>query len=198
MAYTANTPLANQRLKDSQPILNDNFQAIDALINVNHVGFNVADAGKHKYVTFPAQVADPNTGAAEVALYSKLVPLGGYQLFLRDQNNGTVKDISSSGGNHLDGYMRTTSGLLIKWGQITSTVVNGIQQKPFPVSATTPAFTFQPLAVQLTPQVFFTALAPRMVLWDQNLTTATNLSFVATNGAGVAQAFPFYFLAIGV
>lgn len=40
-------------LSQSQPDMLSNFKALDDLINVNHIGFNNADEGKHKFVTFP-------------------------------------------------------------------------------------------------------------------------------------------------
>lgn len=40
-------------LSQSQPDMLSNFKALDDLINVNHIGFNNADAGKHKWITLP-------------------------------------------------------------------------------------------------------------------------------------------------
>lgn len=52
--YTPDVPQGPQGMNVTQPILQNNFQAINELINVNHVGFNTPnDFGKHNIVTMP-------------------------------------------------------------------------------------------------------------------------------------------------
>ena len=50
MAYV-DTPLAAQRLKDSQPQIRQNFIEINNLISVDHYTFGNPNAGYHMKVT---------------------------------------------------------------------------------------------------------------------------------------------------
>jgi hypothetical protein len=70
MAYEANIPLPRDRYRVSQGDILQNFQAIYDVTNVNHVVFNDADQGKHKFVQFPQQTTSPTTGGTQVAVYS--------------------------------------------------------------------------------------------------------------------------------
>lgn len=91
MPYTPNTPNANDRINDTQPLILDNFQTISTVFQVNHVDFNTAgDAGKHAVVKFVSQgtfgVNDPAAfGATEVGLYN-LQYNGVPELFVRKAN----------------------------------------------------------------------------------------------------------------
>ena len=61
MAYSPNIPQPTDIPANSQPQLLANFQGINTLINVNHIGFDVTDQGKHKWVSMPVQLAAPGT-----------------------------------------------------------------------------------------------------------------------------------------
>jgi len=142
MPYDNNTPLATDTIAATQQPIHDNYADIETLINVNHVGFNVADQGKHKFVTMPVQVADPATLANEVALYSKTSALTAVpELFVRKQNNGVVTEITSSLGA-TPGWAFTSSGMLLKWGQLTALAADYPVGTNFlfPVAATIPVF----------------------------------------------------------
>lgn len=55
--YDENIVNGPDLLSQSQPDMLSNFKALDDLINVNHIGFNNADAGKHKFVTLPLRLS---------------------------------------------------------------------------------------------------------------------------------------------
>lgn len=153
MAYN-NTPLANQRISDTQPLIQKNFQQIQTAISVNHVP--IADGsgnqGKHNLVQFVQQAAAPATGATELALYTKAVS-GLPQLFMRLINSGNEYNISGSNRATLStvatvsqaGYFYVTGGLLIKFGQIANVVNGGPTDYPLPTQDASgtaiPAFT---------------------------------------------------------
>ena len=119
MAYNAAIPTANQRIKDSQQPIQDNFAAIQTLINVNHGTFGSPDQGKHIFVTFPRQGAAPATGLTDVALYSILGPSSGNtELAFRNQNNGT-SSIFTEAKKQQNGWTRLPSGILMAWGTAT-------------------------------------------------------------------------------
>lgn len=71
MAYEGNIPLPRDRYRVSQGDILQNFQAIDTVTQLNHVLFNDADQGKHKFVQFPEQATEPDTGGTQIALYSE-------------------------------------------------------------------------------------------------------------------------------
>jgi len=122
MAYDQNIPQPTDTPAASQPQLLANFQEINTLLGVNHVAFNLADQGKHKWVTFPEQVVAPATLATEVALFGiQSAETGIEELTYRRANNGVQIPITERDGT-VNGWSMLPSGLLLKWGQST---VNG-------------------------------------------------------------------------
>ena len=78
MAYT-DTPLANQDLDVSQPLIRDNFNTADTIFGKNHYSFKnlTALVGKHKFVSLPVlanyAAISPAPVAGDQTLYSKTV-----------------------------------------------------------------------------------------------------------------------------
>lgn len=98
MAYNSNVPLGNQRVKDTQqPILN-NFGALGAALN------NVDTLA----CLFP-QITDPNTTATQVALYQK-----NNELYFRRASNGTVINCTERVAA-ANGWTRLPSGIVLAW-----------------------------------------------------------------------------------
>lgn len=71
MPYNQNIPLARDRYLISQGDMLDNFISIDTVTQKNHVVFNDADQGKHKFVQFVPQSNSPTTGGTQVAVYGE-------------------------------------------------------------------------------------------------------------------------------
>lgn len=129
MAYQSNIPLATDQLDNSQVDLQDNFGAINTYLTVNHVAFNSADQGKHKWVTFPIQGGAPSFLAGEEGLYNAVLNTVS-ELYVHKQSNGGTVEIPMtasilstsapvSGG---PGWTYLPSGIYMTWG---STTVNG-------------------------------------------------------------------------
>lgn len=116
-AYVGGVPLPANPINFTQPILLSNFQAINELININHVTFNTPDNfGKHKFVSMPEQGADPATTVNEAALYTKVGAVSAVtELFWRRENNGTVINMTEASLAAPTGWTRLPSGLLMKW-----------------------------------------------------------------------------------
>lgn len=147
MAYSANIPLSTDLLSTSQGDIQANFQALNTFLTVNHEGFSSADAGKHKFVTFPLQAGNPAIAAGEIALFNKNSTLTTFnELFIKNQA-GTVYPITADLAA-ATGWCYTPSGLLEKWGVVSGT---GNATITFPVAPTIPVFA-TPLAGQLTVQ----------------------------------------------
>jgi len=117
MAFTTNVPNANQRISATQQPIKDNFGEIDTLVNVNHVGFNTGDAGKHKFLQMPEQGAAPTTAANEVGLYAAVGATSTVsELVFRREKDGTSIAFTE-GALAQPGWTRLPSGILLKWGQ---------------------------------------------------------------------------------
>lgn len=127
MSYNANIPQPTDIPANSQPQLLANFQGINTLINVNHVGFDLADQGKHKWVSYPDQVAaNPSTAATEVATYCiTSADSGNLELTFRRPSDGAIIPMTARGGGAANGWTMLPSGLLMKWGR--TSVAGGVR-----------------------------------------------------------------------
>lgn len=206
MAYNANIPQATDLLSQSQNDILANFTAIAALVAVNHVQFNDADQGKHKWITFPQQGATPPGGAgftgSELGLYNAVSTVTTKnELYVNKTNQATVVQIpmtasilstNSNPGLNVSGWTYLPSGILMKWGQGSA---NGNTAFTFPVAATIPVFT-NVMSMQLCTAYSNVADGDGFV----RLSTFTNLGFTAFGSARTTvttKAVLFQYLAIG-
>lgn len=145
MAYQNNIPQPNDRLKNSQDDILQNFIEIQNLIDVNHFPFGDVNEGKHRFISLPQSAADPATAVSEFAFFSKLSALTGQtELFSRRPTNGNVNSITE----RLDGtsgWTRLPSGILLKWSEFVipaqgAGVFNNSEFVNWPVNANTPVF----------------------------------------------------------
>lgn len=162
MAYTQNIPTASQRQKDSQPLIQANFQGIKTLIDVNHVTFDdpSGNQGKHKFVTFPLQSSVPAISTNEMVLFEKIpaapFPLTAVpELFLkRNIVAGSELPITASGFGvptsvANQGWTYLPSGILLKYGKSTLSASSpGV--KTVDLSVIGPAYTSAIYSVSLT------------------------------------------------
>lgn len=132
MAYTSNIPQPTDRIKDSQDPILQNFGGIKTLVDVNHVTFDLADEGKHKFVTLPEQTVSPPAGAfaaGETGFYSFENPTTTKnEIYANITHQVTVRQIPttasslsivSAPGNNTEGWSYLPSGHLIRWGEAT-------------------------------------------------------------------------------
>lgn len=119
MVYTPSTPTASQFISISQPLIQENFSQANTIFGANHVEFDstdVANQGKHTFVSMIEQSSDPTTAVNEIALYTK--DLGGINtLYMRKESDGTV--IQLSGADPLaaaSGYTFLPGGIILQWG----------------------------------------------------------------------------------
>lgn len=205
MPYNANIPQPSDIPSQSQADLLNNFQAIQTLIDINHVDFASADQGKHKWVTLPVQTPSPPIafGAGELALYSFLSPVTTKnELYINKTNQATVVQVpttasilstSSNPGNNVSGWSYLPSGILLKWGNDTA---NGDTNILFPVAGTIPVFT-NVMCLLITPKAGSTVSDP-----DRSVTLGTysSTSFNVWGGnrtSNTANLAAFEYLAIG-
>ena len=69
MTYTTDIPQSGDTLGGTRDRIRTNFEEIATVMAENHVAFNNADEGKHKFLQMPVQASAPATGASEAAFY---------------------------------------------------------------------------------------------------------------------------------
>jgi len=201
MAYT-DIPLAPQRIKDSQPLIRQNFIEISTLVDVDHYTFGSPTAGEHKKVTLPDQGLSPVFPGNDLGLFAKIPTANPLtivnELFIRRQD-GTETNISGKGINI--GPSGTTwsylpSGFLIKIG-FSGGAGAGFQTIIYDVAPNIPVFQ----------SVFFTFLQPVAGGFDPNeypillangyLTTSFDVFNGARTAAGIPINCTFTYMTIG-
>lgn len=145
-AFKSTIPAPTDQLKDSQSDLLANFAAIKTAWDINHVTFDLADEGKHNFVTFPEQGAAPAVAANEIAMYSKESALTSVAELFVKYESGTEYEITAADASN-PGWCTLASGLIVKWGTQASL---GYDTIVFPVAANIPVFTTI-LTMQCTP-----------------------------------------------
>ena len=124
MSFTPNIPTNTQTLGQTQADIENNFTNYYNTVGVNHIFPNLTGAGKHKFCSFPEQGSNPGTAADETALYSKQGSDGNAQLFVQQESNGTVyqltgvaPSVGTSGFTTLPG--NSSGNLFLQWGSVT-------------------------------------------------------------------------------
>ena len=120
MVYQADIPDPNDLISISQGEIKDNFTALNVGFAIDHYAYDVADAGKHKKITYQAPlVADPGLASPIASLYTKTIA-GKSQLFFQngalatDAVQLTTPTITTVGN---DNSITTPWGIKIKWGR---------------------------------------------------------------------------------
>lgn len=124
--YTANIPVSGQSLNVTKNPINSNFQAINQLVAVNHVGFNLTGLGKHNMCELVAQTTvPPATLVGEDTIYSKTTA-GVTDIFYTADAGGNEYQLTRSDdarfatfGATPDGWTMLPGGLIMNYGQGT-------------------------------------------------------------------------------
>jgi len=160
-----NTPLAAQRISDSQPLINQNFTVINTAFSVNHVQYNdpSGNQGKHNCVVFPTGATVPTFLANECGFYlaqptntgtlptyalneifiNKLI-VGGAAQTVPMTGSILSTTVAVTNPTGLAGWTYLPSGLLLKWG-LTPAIPSAATPPSYlnftiPSSANNPAF----------------------------------------------------------
>lgn len=187
MTYDPNIPSGTDLISVSQGQIQQNFQAINTAWNVNHEEFNLANAGKHPFVEFPIQSADPGGAVSEWTLFSKTNVAGNNELFYKRDNEATAYQLS--GTNPTRATKGTTflpGGLLLQWGAEATVADN--QVYTFNV-----AFTAAPYSISLTG---VRSNTQSRSLWVSSGSVTTSQFAIRTDSGGAALT-PVYWMAIG-
>lgn len=132
MALNINVPQANQTLAITQPLILNNFNAINTAFAVDHVNFNDPGQGKHNKITFPVQAVVPVFAAGDLGLFSfigsnSFIATTKNELNVYKANNGSYVNIPFTASilsdftptNGSAGWSYLPSGLIIRWGKAT-------------------------------------------------------------------------------
>lgn len=127
MAYQANIPQATQALSQSQSDIQNNFGAIQTLVDIDHVDFANSNQGKHNKVTLVLQGGAPSFSIGEIGLYNLNYSNTGFNELFVTNSSGTSYPITaartSTSPIATSGWTYLASGMLIVWGQ--ATIVSG-------------------------------------------------------------------------
>jgi hypothetical protein len=186
MAYNQNIPQPGDQLSQSQSDLLNNFQAIQTLIDVNHVDFAASGAGKHKWVSLPQQGSAPGTAAAEGALYTAAIA-GVTQLLFQTPSNGTSLQLTGPTALGANGYTTLPGGLILQWG--TATTTSGFGTITFPIAFPTAAYAVMVCSAH-PPASGTTGVVVDAVSTSLNTTTCQIQAFI---GSLYATTVAYYF-----
>ena len=70
ITYTVNIPFASNNPSTDQPNMEQNTNAINSWVQIDHVGFNASNGGEHKQVTFPAETTQGTPSGTSSTLYT--------------------------------------------------------------------------------------------------------------------------------
>lgn len=150
MAFTNLIPQPNDQISVSQGQLLGNTVALSAVGGNTTQGSAALNlTAGYNFINFAPQGVSPTVPANRIYLYNRVEPVTALnQLYVKD--TATATDIPFTAGDNLgttNGWSYWPSGYLIKWGANSGSgnvVVN--------LNAVGPAYTTNPLMIQLTPQ----------------------------------------------
>lgn len=167
-SYDGTVPQGPQDISVSQPIIQTNFTSIQSFLDVNHVDFPNADAGKHKLVTFPDNTGPHATGATELNVYNQVYGVSGAQELFLERNAGNPLPFTASKPNR-PGYTILPSGILVKWHTV-SAIGSGLIN--FPVAGDLPVFAAAPFLV-IVNAVKNAGSPDGFAMWNSSVPTTT-------------------------
>ncbi len=123
MPYHLTFPQALDWMRDSQPLMLDNYAAIFHFMGEDHVQFNNgANSGKHNQLTFPLVGTDPVNQAMWI-LFNRMGTIPGDmspRVFAKTPTN-TVQgfsDRSLEANQSVVNFIQLPSGIILKWVQL--------------------------------------------------------------------------------
>jgi len=118
--YLNDIPQATDQLSVSQGQLLTNFASIDSWVNVNHVDFDSADAGKHNLSQYVTQAGDPTLNVSEIAVYNRVWSgTNANELFVLKGSGAPIPITAQSA--QTSGWFSTNGPLTVAWGEGTIT-----------------------------------------------------------------------------
>ena len=158
--YQQNKPLPTDQLSVSQGDIEQNYQAIKALVDVNHGTFTggASPEGKHIKVDvtqIAPPAAEPVAAGTDLTIYNFLNALTTQSEMYVRRNGAAGTPFTASRNSTTDGYFYLPCGLLVRYGRGNATGNSSI------TLATQPYLT----------TVYFTMVTPRQTAGNTNRST---------------------------
>lgn len=135
--YNPNIPAANNRPSADQGPMQNNFLNIGNLINVDHIGFNLANGGLHRQVNMFNQGSPAVQG--DLVLYAR-TSAGQSSLWVKN-NTGIDLPFSTGAPNGAaNGNTSMFGGLIFQWGSGTVATSGSPTAFTFPIVFPTSVF----------------------------------------------------------
>lgn len=199
LSYNTNVPNGPDDPADDQPFMLTNTQSINTWTNVDHIGYNVINAGIHKQVTMRNQAA-PGLGDGQGVLYANLVNGQSWPFWQNADAGSPFALMSFAPLLATNGYIILPGSVLIQWGSNSATssgsFASGSASGTVTFASSNIPFSVACYNVLTIP--FYTTAAPNGV-GTVNVDTATlsntifNWKFNSNSGSYTG----FYWLAIG-
>ena len=197
--YNPNIPQPTDTGATMQPAVLLNFGAIMDLIDVDHVDFAAANAGKHNQVTFPVLGVQPTFTGGDIGLFSFLSTVTANNELNFTNFNGITRPITASllstddtPNNDVPGWFYLPCGMLVKFG---SSVATGSTTITFPVASNIPPFAQVMWASVCTRA---TSIADPNTMASLYTSSATGLVvYGSARTTAVPAATSFQYIAIG-
>lgn len=192
MAYNNAIPQAGNQISQSQSQILDNFIAIQALIDIDHVDFANSNMGQHNKVSLVTQGSTPTFTAGQVGLYGFLNTVtSSNELYISKGGGPTLIPVSAGLLTNPGGFSYFASGLILKWGNSGFSGNNSITIN---VNTYNPGFTTSILSVNIS--LRDSAGTYNNVIGITNIGTTT-FQVAAFNGGIPPSTVSFTWLALG-
>lgn len=190
-----NVPLPGQTLVQTRDQISGNFSVINTAFGINHVSYNDADQGKHKWITFPRQagVPVPPFIGTEMALYTLLNATSGLSELYVQKGAGTGIPFTLSQTAGTRGWTYLPSGIIMVWGRDSFATPNAVFNFNTGLAGL-PVFTNGTPVVQLTRIHNAFAGNNNQVM----LTSTTTTQFTVQRSVSSGTTINFAWLAIGI
>lgn len=123
LPYTVNVPLSNQRIDDTQENIQDNFEAIKDIFEVNHITFDDPGFGFHDFISLIDNLNNPISAvtSTELLIYNgNETRTEERQVYIRRSGRldvpFTAQLSNTQKGDKIPGWSYLPSGLLLKYG----------------------------------------------------------------------------------
>lgn len=208
--FTPNTPNATDSMNVTQPLIHANFNSINELVDIDHIGFNVPNTvGCHQQLTMPMQLDIPVASPTDIVMFSQLTPDGdnAAELFgvwpsgdvFQLSNIGTTSGVTGS----TSGWSQFPSGIIFKWGIISNLTVSSSSTSytytfDFPTDTGAPVFTSRAIYVQVAPINCISTTSVVYMLLINASSTLTTLSISYIPEYYNTSSFNVSYFVIGV
>ena len=197
--YTLCTPDSASPMNQTQPLIQENFQAMNELMNVDHIGFNIPSTfGQHQKLTLPMQSSIPDAVDTDIIMFSQLTPSGpNLAEIFGVWPTGSVYQITgvvvpSTNPTSGTGWSLFPSGVIFRWGQVT--VSSSVSPYVFtlPVGAGIPVFKTAIAYVGVLP-INVTPVQQNSTLTMPNIVASATLTTISVTYLVSSYASPFQF-----